>query len=160
MSTLIRNGQVVENRWSILPEEEGIRLPEEGGISLPAEGGLLLPLARWLEEGGNPRRAACGVWLKPQDDPAQLLPDLETLPVIALSFPVFTDGRAYSQARLLRQRHGFQGELRAIGDVLPDQLAAMARCGFNAFLLRADQSPAAALAALAAGPHPPWPHRP
>lgn len=160
MSTLIRNGQVVENRWSILPEEEGIRLPEEGGISLPAEGGLLLPLARWLEEGGNPRRAACGVWLKPQDDPAQLLPDLETLPVIALSFPVFTDGRAYSQARLLRQRHGFQGELRAIGDVLPDQLAVMARCGFNAFLLRADQSPAAALAALAAGPHPPWPHRP
>lgn len=152
MSVLIRNGEVVENRWSILPEEEG--------ISLPAEGGLLLPLPRWLEEGGNPRRAACGVWLKPQDDPAQLLPDLETLPVIALSFPVFTDGRAYSQARLLRQRHGFQGELRAIGDVLPDQLAAMARCGFNAFLLRADQSPAAALAALAAGPHPPWPHRP
>jgi len=152
MSALIRNGQVVENRWSILPED--------GGISLPEEGGLLLPLARWLEEGGNPRRAACGVWLKPQDDPAQLLPDLATLPVIALSFPVFTDGRAYSQARLLRQRHGFQGELRAIGDVLPDQLAAMARCGFNAFLLRADQSPAAAFAALAAGPHPPWPHRP
>lgn len=154
MSALIRNGEAVENRWSILPEEG------EEGISLPAEGGLLLPLARWLEEGGNPRRGACGVWLKPQDDPAQLLPDLPTLPVIALSFPVFTDGRAYSQARLLRQRHGFQGELRAIGDVLPDQLAAMARCGFNAFLLRADQSPAAALAALAAGPRPPWPHRP
>lgn len=152
MSVLIRNGQAVEDRWLILPEEEGTRLPEDGGV--------LLPLQRWLEEGGNPRRVACGVWLKPQDDPAQLLPDLPTLPVIALGFPVFTDGRAYSQARLLRQRYGFQGELRAIGDVLTDQLAAMARCGFDAFLLRADQAPGAALAALAAGPHPPWPHRP
>lgn len=158
MSVLIKNGQAVENRWSILPEEEGIRLPEDGGISLPAGGGLLLPLPRWLDEGGNPRRVACGVWLKPQDDPAVLLPDLATLPVIALSFPVFTDGRAYSQARLLRQRHGFQGELRAIGDVLTDQLAAMARCGFDAFLLRADQAAGAALAALVAGPRPPWRH--
>lgn len=152
MSVLIRKGAAVEDRWLILPEEEGTRLSEDGGV--------LLPLQRWFEEGGNPRRVACGVWLKPQDDPAQLLPDLPTLPVIALGFPVFTDGRAYSQARLLRQRYGFQGELRAIGDVLTDQLAAMARCGFDAFLLRADQSPAAALAALAAGPHPPWPHRP
>lgn len=152
MSVLIRKGAAVEDRWLILPEEEGTRLPEDGGV--------LLPLQRWFEEGGNPRRVACGVWLKPQDDPAQLLPDLPTVPVIALGFPVFTDGRAYSQARLLRQRYGFRGELRAIGDVLTDQLAAMARCGFDAFLLRADQSPAAALAALAAGPHPPWPHRP
>ena len=110
MSVLIRKGAAVEDRWLILPEEEGTRLPEDGGV--------LLPLQRWLDEGGNPRRVACGVWLKPQDDPAQLLPDLPTLPVIALGFPVFTDGRAYSQARLLRQRYGFQGELRAIGDVL------------------------------------------
>lgn len=155
MSVLIRDGRVVDNLWQQLPEGgEGDAAP------LPAEGRILLPLPRWLEEGRNPRRATCGVWLQPHEDPELLVPDLPTLPVIALRFPVFTDGRAYSQARLLRQRHGFQGELRAVGDVLRDQLAAMARCGFDAFLLRADQSPEAALAALGGGPRPPWPRWP
>lgn len=155
MSVLIRDGRVVDDVWTLLPGgEEGDAAP------LPAEGRILLPLPRWLEEGRNPRRATCGVWLQPHEDPELLLPDLPTLPVIVLRFPVFTDGRAYSQARLLRQRHGFQGELRAVGDVLRDQLAAMARCGFDAFLLRADQSPEAALAALGGGPRPSWPRVP
>ncbi|KAB2968712.1 DUF934 domain-containing protein [Zoogloea sp.] len=155
MSTLIRDGLITEDLWQLLPESgEGDAAP------LPAEGRILLPLPRWLEERRNGLRAACGVWLQPDEDPLRLLPDLPTLPVIALRFPVFTDGRAYSQARLLRQRHGFAGELRAIGDVLPDQLSAMARCGFDAFVLRADQSPAAALAALSGGPRPTWPRVP
>lgn len=152
MSVLIRDGRVVDNLWRLLPE--GDTAP------LPAEGRMLLALPRWLEESGNPRRAACGVWLQPDEGMALLQADLPMLPVIALSFPVFTDGRAYSQARLLRRRHGYQGELRAVGDVLIDQLSGMARCGFDAFLLRADQPPGAALAALGVGPRPSWPRMP
>ena len=65
--------------------------------------------------------------------------DCSALPLIAVDFPVFSDGRGYSAARLLRERYGFQGELRAIGDVLRDQLYYLAHCGFNAFAVRADR---------------------
>ena len=93
--------------------------------------------------------AACtGVWLGPDDDVAPLLPWLATLPLIAIRFPVFTDGRGYSLARLLRGRHGYAGELRAVGDVLRDQLYFLQRCGFDSFALRADQPPEEALAAF------------
>jgi uncharacterized protein (DUF934 family) len=81
------------------------------------------------------------VWLGPDDDVAPLLPWLATLPLIAIRFPVFTDGRGYSLARLLRGRHGYAGELRAVGDVLRDQLYFLQRCGFDSFALRADQPP-------------------
>jgi uncharacterized protein (DUF934 family) len=69
--------------------------------------------------------------------------------VIAVNFPKFTDGRGFSAARLLRERYGYQGELRAIGDVLRDQLQELERCGFDAFLLRADQDVQSALHAFA-----------
>jgi uncharacterized protein (DUF934 family) len=65
-----------------------------------------------------------------------------------VSFPKFTDGRGFSTARLLRERYRYRGELRAVGDVLRDQLLFLARCGFDAFALRADQDPDAALAAF------------
>jgi len=68
--------------------------------------------------------------------------------VIAIQFPVFTDGRDYSLARLLRGRHGYGGELRAVGDVLRDQIYVLLRCGFDAFSPRVDQSLEEALAAL------------
>ena len=75
-------------------------------------------------------------------DPRVLV--LQGVTRIDLSFPKFTDGRAYSQAFLLRQRLGFKGELRATGDVLVDQLPQMQRCGFDSAVLRADQSLASA----------------
>jgi len=68
--------------------------------------------------------------------------------VIALNFPSFTDGRHYSSARLLRERYGYKGEIRAIGDVLRDQLFYMRRCGFDAFAIRADRDPVDALEGL------------
>ena len=79
------------------------------------------------------RGAPLGVaW--PNDRPeSELAPHLPKLSLIALEFPVFRDGRAYSQARRLRERHGFKGEIRATGDVLRDQFLFMARAGFNAF---------------------------
>jgi uncharacterized protein (DUF934 family) len=110
----------------------------------------IVPLARWLQwraDGREPHPDA-GVWLQPDDDFEALLPDLVRLPLIAVNFPVFTDGRGYSVARLLRERHGYRGELRAVGDVLRDQLYFLRRCGFDAFALRADQDAALALRAF------------
>ncbi|GAA4773040.1 DUF934 domain-containing protein [Novosphingobium ginsenosidimutans] len=75
---------------------------------------------------------AAAVRLEPGDDARDLLPHLERLQLIEVNFPVFGDGRGYSAARILREA-GYQGELRAVGDVLVDQLAFLRRCGFDAF---------------------------
>jgi uncharacterized protein (DUF934 family) len=92
--------------------------------------------------------ARIGVRLAPDCDLAVLAGDLAHIELIALEFPKFTDGRAISLARLLRSRYGFGGEIRAVGDVLRDQLQFMERCGFDAFELRADQDARAALDSL------------
>ncbi|NYH12140.1 DUF934 domain-containing protein [Pseudomonas moraviensis] len=105
---------------------------------------LILPLAHWLE---SPSTHA--VWLGPDDGVESLLPWLTSLPLIALDFPSFRDGRAYSQAYLLRSRFGWKGELRAIGDVLRDQLSHMRQCGFDSFAVREDRSAEDALKGLA-----------
>lgn len=105
---------------------------------------LILPLAHWLE---SPSTHA--VWLGPEDGVESLLPWLTSLPLIALDFPSFRDGRAYSQAYLLRSRFGWKGELRAIGDVLRDQLSHMRQCGFDSFAVREDKSAEDALKGLA-----------
>lgn len=75
---------------------------------------------------------ADAVRIEPGDDARELLPHLERLRLVEVNFPAYTDGRGYSAARLLRE-HGYTGELRAVGDVLIDQLAYMRRCGFDAF---------------------------
>ncbi|HLX80691.1 MAG TPA: DUF934 domain-containing protein [Burkholderiales bacterium] len=86
--------------------------------------------------------------LEPTDDPAVLAAAAGLARVIAVNFPRFGDGRGYSIARLLRERYGYQGELRAIGEVARDHLQAMARCGFDAFQLREGEDPQEALAAF------------
>jgi uncharacterized protein (DUF934 family) len=86
--------------------------------------------------------------LEPTDDPALLAGALAALRVIAVNFPKYGDGRGYSIARLLRERYGYQGELRAIGVVARDQLHAMAQCGFDTFDLREGEDVKAALAAF------------
>lgn len=100
-------------------------------IAALPEGERLVPLAQW---DGEP-----GVLFGPADDPAALGGRLGLLSVIAIEFPRFTDGRGYSIARLLRERHGFKGEIRAVGEVLRDNLFYLSRCGFDSFLL-SDQS--------------------
>ena len=102
---------------------------------LPADGPIIVGLARWQEDRGliEPRSAAVGVHLKPGDPVGQISGDLDRLTVVALEFPKFNDGRAMSQARLLRERHGYRGEIRATGKVLRDLLLFMHRCGFDAF---------------------------
>lgn len=95
----------------------------------------------------NTRSGRNGVLLENTDDPRALVDAFDKLALIAVRFPKFTDGRGYSIARELR-RLGWKGELRAVGDVLRDQLFYMTRCGFDAFALRADQDPQTALTAF------------
>ena len=139
MPTLIKDGRVAADPWV-----EAQDAAPQG--STP----ILLPLKVWLErrEALGGAGACWGVLLEPADDPSVLADDLPALGLVAVRFPSFTDGRGYSTARLLRQRHGYRGELRAVGDVLRDQIFLLARCGFDAFALRDDQDPAEAIAAL------------
>jgi uncharacterized protein (DUF934 family) len=133
MPQLIKDGAIVEDRWTLLREVA----PGE----LPADQPVIVPLALWRAERDTLlARGEVGVWLSPDADPALLSADIGSLPVIAVDFPQFTDGRGYSTARLLREQYGFAGELRAIGDVLRDQLFYLRQCGFNAFAVRAGRN--------------------
>jgi uncharacterized protein (DUF934 family) len=142
MPPLIKGRTVVDDAWSLLREAG---TPAE----LPANEPVIVPLALWLAHRDVlSKRGKIGVLLAPADDPASLSGDVGILPVIAVDFPKFGDGRGYSTARLLREKFGFRGELRAVGDVLRDQLYYLRACGFDAFAVRADRNPAAAPAGL------------
>ncbi|PLZ00522.1 oxidoreductase [Burkholderia sp. WAC0059] len=141
MSTsIIRNRAVVEDDWNVVRAAEDGTLP--AADALPA-GKVLVPLALWQTAKDALRasrgRDALGVWLAPDSEPADLAGDFDAIALIGVDFPVFRDGRGYSIARLLRERYGYKGELRAIGDVLRDQLRYLERCGFDAFAVRADK---------------------
>ena len=102
---------------------------------IPADGAILISSARFLEDAETQLRrpGKTGVIWPNNRDVDDLVPYLDRLAVIGLVFPTFRDGRAYSQARLLRERHGYRGELRATGQVLRDQFLFMLRAGFDAF---------------------------
>ena len=122
---LYKNGSFVQDPWSAIPEGEAIS---------PA-GHVIVPLSWWQAErqafaGSN---VPIGVRIDPGTPIEEFLEDLSRFALIALAIPKFQDGRAYSTARLLRERHGFKGELRAIGEVLIDQIQPLLRCGFDAF---------------------------
>ena len=111
--------------------------------------GAILPLELVVAQTARVRASGrAGIWLAPTDDPACTIEFFDWIALIGVQFPKFTDGRGYSSAMLLRSRYGWRGELRALGDVLPDQLWALRRVGFDSFALRADRDPLAALAAF------------
>jgi uncharacterized protein (DUF934 family) len=121
----------------------------DAGARTQPRGHLLLKLPQWLAvRDGWPAHLATGLLLDNTADVEELAPDLPRLALLALQFPKWTDGRAYSQAHLLRSRLGFDGELRATGEVLVDMLPLLQRCGFDAVALREDQSLDAARHAL------------
>jgi len=121
----------------------------ENGSDWGGEPNALIPLAAALAQPERLRAAGpVGAWLSPADEPGQAEPLFGSIQVIAVQFPVFTDGRGYSTAALLRRRYGWRGELRAFGDVLRDQLFYMKRVGFDSFALRADRNLEEALASL------------
>jgi len=98
-------------------------------------GDVIISLTRFQSEGEAllSESRAVGVRLESHEEVEALVYDLPQLAVVALAFPKFGDGRAYSYARLLRERFGFKGEVRAVGDVLREQAGFMVRCGFDAF---------------------------
>ena len=142
MPPLIKDRALVADRWTLLRDAKALD-------DVPAGVAAIVPLALWRgERAALLARGDVGVWLAPTDDAAALADDIAALTIIAVDFPKFTDGRGYSIARLLRDRHGYRGELRAIGDVLRDQLFAMSQCGFDAFALRTDRDATEALASF------------
>jgi uncharacterized protein (DUF934 family) len=134
MSPLLRARAIVEDRWLTVGVDEPID---------PAAD-VIVPLARWQKERASllSRPGRTGVLFAPADDPAAIGGELDRLSVIAVEFPHFTDGRGYSTARLLRERYGYHGELRAVGDVQRDQVYYLKRVGFDTFLLRPDRDAA------------------
>jgi uncharacterized protein (DUF934 family) len=127
MPKLIKHGEIIDDRWQLLRE-----VPEEG---LP-QGAVILPLAYWLAQRETLRqRGDVAVWLASDQPPAAILDDLDTLPLVAIDFPMFTDGRGFSYGRTLREHYGYRGEVRAVGKFLRDQLYYLSRCGFDAFAI-------------------------
>ena len=140
MPRLIKRGAIVDDPTIVVRETSG---------DLPQDVPVIVPLARWrADRDALATRGNAGVWLAPAEDPLQLAGDVDVLPVIAVDFPKFTDGRGYSTARLLRERLGYVGELRAIGDVQRDQLYYLSQVGFDAFAMANDHDPEAAVASL------------
>jgi len=168
---LLRDGQVVEDDWQYLTELEATSASTPAGgataigssaatesaqvlaagdtnIDSSAVPALIVPFERWLTERDrwSSRAGRVGVVLQPADKVEQLGRDIARLALVAAAFPGPTDGRGYTQGRLLRERYGFTGELRAAGYVRRDQVFFLARCGFNSFELPEDQLATAATA--------------
>jgi uncharacterized protein (DUF934 family) len=123
---LVKSGEVVEDRWTHVSED---------AESMPTGDHLIVSLEQWTTHKVElcKRGGAFAVRLSPDQGPELVADDLQHFDLVALEFPAFTDGRAYSHARLLRERYGFKGEIRAVGDVLLEQLFFMHRAGFDAF---------------------------
>ncbi len=138
---LIKAGALVADSW----------VHVDDGDPLPSDGPIVVSLERFQEERDElvARGAPLGLHLKSDQKPAQLGDDVKLFDLIVLEFPTFRDGRAYSHARVLRERFGFRGEIRATGDVLRDQFLYMHRCGFDAFEVKDEHALAAWQAALA-----------
>lgn len=128
---LLKSGQIVADTWLNIVDDQDV----------PTNGDVVVSLERWLSESDDlrSRDGKIGLRLKNDQSPAQVVDDLDAFDIFVLDFPKYTDGRAYSSARLLRDRYGFPGEVRASGDVLIDQYGMMQRCGFNAYEVRDDE---------------------
>ena len=129
---LIEDGQIVEDKWVTLDD----------GAELPADGDVIVSLERLKNEADaiKARSGRTGVALDNSIDEGEIEAYLPHLDLIALTFPAFTDGRAYSQARQLRTKYGYRQELRATGNVLADQAAFLRRVGFDSFEVDSTQS--------------------
>lgn len=131
--TILRDGQLVEDTWT---------LTEDGSSQVGAgERKVIVSLARWLADRQALLRSQgpIGVLVPNTADIEAVYPAVQDRPLIALQFPAFTDGRALSQAVVLRKRLGFRGELRAVGDVIRDLVFWLGRCGFDSIVPRQDQ---------------------
>ncbi|MBP0596629.1 DUF934 domain-containing protein [Herbaspirillum sp. LeCh32-8] len=137
MPEIIKNKSIVADDWTVLRLAEG----ETADTVTVADGKVIVPLKVWKAQADKLKaRAELGVWFASDERPEELKGELDNFKVIAVDFPKFADGRGYSIAYNLRARLGYTGELRAVGDVLRDQLFYMQRVGFDAFAVRADKN--------------------
>jgi uncharacterized protein (DUF934 family) len=122
---LIKDGKIARDPWARVAAD----------APLPDDDALLVPYEIWKERRDEllTRNGRLGVLLAADHPPQLIADDLDRLDLVALEFPTFKDGRAYSYARLLRERFGYEKELRAVGNVLRDQFSFMHRCGFDAY---------------------------
>ena len=134
---IIKHREVVADDWGVLRLEEG-QTPETVGVP---EGKVIVPVSVWLAQRNVlADRPELGVWFAPDELATAVKDDMHRFKVVAIDFPRFSDGRGYSIAYNLRARLGYTRELRAIGDVLRDQLFYMQRVGFDAFAVREDKN--------------------
>jgi uncharacterized protein (DUF934 family) len=142
---IIKNKAIVADDWTVLRLADA----DTAGHAVVPSGRVIVPLAVWLAQRETlQNRTELGVWLASNDRPEALQQDISRFAVIAVDFPKFADGRGYTIAYLLRERLGYRGELRAIGDVLRDQMFYMQRVGFDAFAVRSDKDIDGALKSL------------
>ena len=131
--SLAEGGRIVDDLWTTVDSVEALR-------AVDTDAAVIVPLSLWQAERQTllTRSAPLGLALEPADDPHEIASDLDRLALVSIHFPKFTDGRGYSIARLLRERYGYRGRVRAVGDVLRDQLFYMLRCGFDSFAMKHD----------------------
>lgn len=138
---MIRDNALVADDWAEVDSQ----------AEIPPAKKLIVPLSRWLTEREQlcSTGATIGVRLPNTEDVDAIFPEIADRPLIALELPKFDDGRALTQARVLRGRLGYRGDLRGVGDILQDLVYIMRRCGFNEIIPRADQGLDGCLRALA-----------
>lgn len=139
-----QGGRIVEDEW--------VDVPDAGSLAAIAPGAnVVVPFALWQSFAAalHDRRGGLGVKISVSDPLQDLAPHLSCLRLIAIEFLQATDGRGFSSARLLRERFGFTGQLRAVGEVSRDQMFYLLRCGFDAFLLESEGELEGALSAYA-----------
>lgn len=136
---IIKDRQLTENTWTFVDNDSPF-----------SDGNISVTLNRWLSDKAllQQRSGGVGVRLASNDELGQLAADLSSIALIELDFSVFTDGRSFSQARLLRDQHGYQGEIRAVGKFMSDQVFYLSRVGVNAFEFAQAKEAELALAAL------------
>ncbi len=135
---LLRDGRIVIDEWRAAGDGAAV---SENDAVMVALAEFRAARERWLARPG-----ALGVILAPADDEQEIVPDLPRLALVAAEFPTVSEGRGYTQGKLLRERWGFAGELRARGAIRRDQVFLLARCGFNSFELPEDELEGAAAA--------------
>ena len=137
MQKLIKDGCIVDDYWVLVKEASNT-----GILSALPGRSLIVPFDFWrlFRQELDDFYGEVTIWLNSDQNVHKIEKELNNFSMIALNFPLFSDGRSYTNARELKEELGYKGEIRAIGDVLRDQLYYMSRCGFNAFSMRSDQN--------------------
>ncbi|MAD57713.1 MAG: oxidoreductase [Porticoccus sp.] len=128
MPKIIKGTEIVDDPWIIIEKDFSGQLPVG---KLP-----LLPMQYWLDNHEKLNLTVAGIWIDSDESVELVGHEANLFPLIAVNFPTFTDGRGFSIGRLLRERYEFNGQLRAIGNPIQDQLFYLMRCGFNSFDLK------------------------